>query len=141
MRENDKTKLIFNNYIITKLNYDINKEFDNTQTVPLKMGITPNFREFEDPKSIEVTIDFKLFENSKEYPFYLELSITGFFEIEGEVENEQAKFYKEVNTVTILFPYLRAAISSITSLMNINPVILPPINVIELMKSNKKNPQ
>lgn len=133
MTKNYESKLRFKDYYVTKLNYGLNEDFDDAN-VKLKIEIKPEFK-LEDENIILVELKCNLFEKSKEYPFYLDVSIVGEFEFfdstEIEIEN-----YKKVNTVSILFPYVRAIISNITTLMNVNPVILPTINVINLIEKN-----
>jgi preprotein translocase subunit SecB len=81
-----------------------------------------------------VSISVSIFnENlSVDSPFYLFISLTGEFQFtdNADVDNE---FMIDMNAVAILFPYLRSAVTNITSTANIPPLILPTINVSKLL--------
>jgi len=62
----------------------------------------------------------------------LSVEVWGFFEVIEEAIDKVRQF-AEINSVAILFPYVRALISTITANANIPPVILPPINVAGMM--------
>ena len=61
----------------------------------------------------------------------------GFFEL-NEVEESKKQVYAEQNAVAILFPYLRALITTYTGMANVQPLILPPINVAKYIENKKK---
>ena len=44
----------------------------------------------------------------------------------------------EANAIAIMYPYLRAIVSTYTASANIAPVILPAINVNAMLKRNKE---
>ncbi|KUF32849.1 protein-export chaperone SecB [Lysinibacillus sp. F5] len=69
-------------------------------------------------------------EKFQDVPFAIEVSLVGFFSVEkGKVQ----EYF--VNAVSVLFPYLRAHISTLTSISGIPPVTLPSVNVIKLLES------
>lgn len=137
MNKECESKLKFVDYFVSNLKYSINDDFDDENTVKLKINIIPNFK-LEDDNILIVELTCLLFEKGEEYPFYLELTLVGTFEFNNSTEKE-IENYKKVNTVSILFPYVRAIISNITTLMNVNPVILPTINVVNLIEIQNKN--
>lgn len=71
--------------------------------------------------------------------FFVSATILGIFTLNIPEENKDDEetiinqFYK-INAVAILFPYLRSLISDLTSKGSETPVIIPTINVVELMK-------
>ena len=44
----------------------------------------------------------------------------------------------KVNAAAILYPYVRAAISMLTTLANVPPVVLPPVNFVKLFEESAK---
>lgn len=68
--------------------------------------------------------------------FRLEASVTGLFEeLPGSPLSIQK--FSEIQAAALLFPYLREAITTITSKSPVGPIILPPINVPALLKSGE----
>ena len=124
--------LKFNNYLVNNVTYKRNldynnKNFNNDLTVNIFNNITIN------GNNMEVNLITKIFENSKEknYPFEMIVDISGFFEAKNP-ENFKA------NAIAILYPYIRAIVSTYTAVSNISPLILPPINVNAMLKNNEK---
>lgn len=87
-----------------------------------------------------VTLNIAIFDNAKEnnYPFTMNVSITGVFQTNIEDTNS-IKNFAEINSIAILFPYLRSIVSTYTANANIQPLILPPINVVNMLKENNEN--
>ena len=68
-------------------------------------------------------------------PFEMKVDITGTFETQGE----SPKVF-QANAIAILYPYIRAIVSTYTSAANTQPLILPAINVNAMLeKQNKKD--
>ena len=119
------------NYIEFKLNEPLEKNEKSKLDVNIETKITYNKKEANKfITTIKITIGDK--GKSAKSPFYLSVEVIGFFEVIEE-EIHRVKQFAEINSVAILFPYVRALISTITANANIPPVILPPINVAGMM--------
>ena len=79
--------------------------------------------------SIGVTLD------QEDLPFTSQVSMTGRFLLQGIKNPEQTM---KVNAAAILYPYVRAAISMLTTLANVPPVVLPPVNFVKLFEESVK---
>lgn len=123
-----KSMLIFEKYVVNKVIFERNENYDLGQKPKIEFSITKSVNKIDN--KMEVSINTKVFENAKEnnYPFEMEVQVTGFFEIEGNVKNINF----EPNAVAILYPYIRAIVSTYTANANVNALILPPINVNSL---------
>ncbi len=64
--------------------------------------------------------------------FAIEVSVVGIFSFEEECTTEEKKMLVEINAPAILFPYVRAHISALTSISGIPPIILPTINFAQM---------
>lgn len=136
MKENNAMEITslmqFKGYDVLKLEYKKNIE-EFKADVQFKMA--PSFKksiEILDEKNFNVTLGCKIESNEDEpFPFDMKVVIEGHFYISNVEGNEQLI---NENSLAILFPYLRATISMITSSANINALILPTINIINLFK-------
>ncbi|MCH8533979.1 MAG: protein-export chaperone SecB [Flavobacteriaceae bacterium] len=61
----------------------------------------------------------------------IEIETIGYFSFE-KLDRESLPGFLFVNAPAILFPYLRAYISSLTTLSGIRPIVLPTLNLINL---------
>lgn len=142
----DKAECIlqFVNYSVDEIVFINNSEFDKEET-ELKLKFKHNIKEDDkEAKKYYVNIAMNVYDKDehemKDCPFQLNVSMTGVFKIsnyEGIDDDVINKIVGE-NTIAILFPYLRSLITSITANANINPLILPPVNIISLLENEKK---
>ena len=97
-----------------------------------KFEIKPQFsrtvrRVQENDKVWFLTLEVKV-ESTEEAPkpFNLKVRLVGAFEAE-DVETEEDRHDLVINMTEIVYPYLRAAVSSVTANAFINPLMLPVI--------------
>ncbi len=70
--------------------------------------------------------------------FKSEVHGVGFFEFE-DIKDKNIDSYFYLNAPAILFPYIRAYISSLTALSGFNPITLPTLNLESLKEKLKEN--
>lgn len=136
--------LVFEDYTIERCFFQINDNFNTDDEVSVRPRFHVEHTHMDDNKvsvSLTCIINEKDFSEGGDY-FYLEIKLKGDFIIDDQ--NDRLPEGKEVihdvinlNTVAILFPYLRSAVTNITSIANIEPLILPPINIHRLLGSNE----
>lgn len=124
-----ESSLKFNNYIINNINFRRNIKFQQKEEMPINVSIKSNIK--ENDTRMEVNLEVRIFEQAEEknYPFEMLIDITGFFAI----TNNNEKIDYKPNAVAILYPYVRAIVSTYTANANVPPLILPPINVNKLL--------
>ena len=123
-----KSALIFEKYVVKYINYSINEHFQKEQNLHLDFDFESDVYISEDKNSMTVELKAYIFKKpvDRNYPFEMTVCIKGFFRLE-EAE-EKVDMFKR-NATAILFPYLRAIVSTYTANANILPVILPPVNI------------
>ena len=68
----------------------------------------------------------------------LNLETIGVFTVDKEgVTDDICDHLIKVNTVAIMFPFIRSQISLLTTQPGLEPILLPPININALMDSEK----
>lgn len=68
----------------------------------------------------------------------LNVSITGIFTSNSDITEERFIDMCNVNGAAILFPFLRGAVADISRTCNIQPIIIPVINVVNMLKQRKE---
>lgn len=129
-----KSLLIFNGYKVNEVIFNNNDKFKNEKSgIPFDIKIKSNME--KNGQKMNINLITKVYENAieKNYPFSMTVNITGNFECK---EEKPEMFYK--NAIAIMYPYIRAIVSTYTALANINPLILPPINVNKLIEEQEK---
>ena len=65
----------------------------------------------------------------------LEIVVSGIFEFKADLEPDLKEVIITKNTMAILFPYLRSQVTLLTAQPDIEPVVLPPININALLQN------
>ena len=137
---NIKSTLRFIDYYVDEIEFYNNKFFEE-RTVAIDFSISHEIEYKEDENNtFFVTLTTIIFDDAidNNYPFTMKVSLTGIFEIDNEDIDNINKF-AEVNSIAILFPYLRSIVSTYTANANVQPLILPPINVVNMLKEDNEN--
>ncbi len=130
----NKTGIItFLDYRVNKVEFINNSEY-NGEEVDIDFDMAVELRTAEDGKEMIVVLKTNIFEPTEEkvYPFKMSVEVEGYFKSNFEQEDDDIKKYGK-NAVAILFPYVRALISTFTANANVTPLILPTINVNKLL--------
>jgi len=126
------------NYFVKHISFELNDEFDFSQDSEIQMR--PQFeRKISkiDDDNVKVSLCVHVDNTDGELvPFFVSIEVEGEFCLRAW-EKENNIFIIENNAVAILFPYLRALLTTVTSNANMPPYILPIMNIIELFKQDK----
>lgn len=133
-KEKNNGVISFVDYRVLKTDFILNTDFEESgEPIDIEFDLGHNNEIIDD--QMYVTLALKLFENSKEknYPFEMNIVMEGIFIREDETVN-----FKEFlpNAMAIMFPYIRAMISTITANSNVTSLILPTINIVQYLKEN-----
>ncbi|HEM3702037.1 TPA: protein-export chaperone SecB [Streptococcus suis] len=138
MKEEYLSTLVFENYLVTELSYRQNRKF-NFETDELDVNFDINAK-VQLTNGVESAVTLKVScgeEDNPNCPFLIEVEIIGIFKFDG-IEEDLANMASK-NAIAILFPYVRALVSDLSSRSNVYPQYkLPLMNVAEFIKDNKK---
>ena len=111
-------KLVFDEINFKRLGFSSDKK--------LELNIKSNISQREKDDIYKVTLSI---EGNKPEEYIFEISLTGYFIIVGEVQDELKKVLIRNNAIAILMPYLRSEVSLLTAQPGVDPVVLPPFNI------------
>lgn len=131
-----QSKLIFEDYIVNKVELNNNLNCDS-EKIEVEFDINSEV-EFTNDNEFLLKLSIEIFKDAEKnnYPFNLKIEFVGIFSVE-DVSQEEKMDYAEKNSVAILFPYVRALVTNYTAASNLDPLILPPINVVSYLKNKK----
>lgn len=132
--EKYESTLTFREYVVNKVTFKRNESFvENDEGIPIDLDIIPKTEIMG--KDMNINLIVTVFEQAKEkgYPFEIQVDITGYFNVN---EDNPERFEK--NAIAILYPYIRAIVSTYTSIANTYPLTLPAINVNKLIEDQQK---
>lgn len=114
--------LVFDDIIFKRIGMHSENELEISFSVSIGTNISD-----QDIKKVSVRVTG---EKREEYNF--EIQASGFFSYEGNAEDSII----QQNAVAIVMPYIRSEVSLLTAQPGLEPVVLPPFNIAEMM-SNK----
>jgi preprotein translocase subunit SecB len=135
------SSLKFLNYDVDNILFEKNKKFNQEKVkmdISLKKDINFVEKESDESEKYSVSLEINIFEDPIEnnFPFSLFIKMTGYFNVITKDENMKEELIN-LNSVSILFPYLRSLVSTITANSNISSLIIPPLNINKLIDENK----
>lgn len=126
--------LKFKKYEVNEIYFKKNIAFTpNQEGTPINIKIKP-IVDIKD-NNMNITLNVIIYENAikNNKPFEMKIELTGYFIIEG---SEPERF--KANAIAILYPYVRAIVSTYTANANITPLLLPAINVNKLIEDQEE---
>ncbi len=132
MGQDVKSALYFDDYIVDSISFKNNPKCNEEETF-IDFTVDPQTTVGEDKKSMVVKLTVHIFKDAvkNNYPFEMSVTVEGFYRL--EMQDEDILKY-ERNAIAILYPYIRAIVSNFTATANVNPLILPAINVNKLIE-------
>jgi preprotein translocase subunit SecB len=133
------SKFTFNDYNVENIDFTLNNDYSAKDSIDLDVRFQVEIKLAENNiKEAKVILTAFIFEECKanDYPFSLTLDIAGYFtyDRDSEATEEDVINVCKLNGTTALFPYLRSSISDITRVANVQPLILPLVNIYKLLE-------
>ncbi len=128
------SSLKFVNYIVNNVHFNYNQKQSSEKNLKLTFNFKNITKINKEKNKMEISLSTEIFKDIEDAPFSMSVEIIGFFELEGMGDIS----HYEANAIAIMYPYLRAIISTYTSSANVMPIILPAININAVL-NNKSN--
>lgn len=128
-----KSGFQFDNFIIKRSLFEIKEEVEISD---LSVAFKPSGRIDYDKGLFHLELSVKISDPNEN--FNIEIDSLGFFKFDG-IKKEELSSFLFHNAPALLFPYLRAYISSLTTLSGIQPIVLPTLNLSNLKPELEKN--
>ncbi len=129
-----KAAFSFIHYQFEKIEIDLNKNTSNE----INISFEPKGKFDPNHSTFELIINFVAFNDKPENPF-ISILCKALFEFEQNIEFDDIPSYFYRNSIAIVFPYIRAFVSTVTLQANIPPLILPTMNLSSLEEPLKQN--
>lgn len=114
--------LVFDDIIFKRLGMRSENELEFSFSVSIGTNMSD-----PDVKKVSVRISG---EKREEYSF--EIQASGFFSFEGDANDTII----QQNAVAIVMPYIRSEVSILTAQPGVEPIVLPPFNIVEMMNES-----
>lgn len=132
-------KIKFIDYKVTKVQYELNPDFEwGEDAIDVKFDTEAMKSISEDGTQMIAALKIRIFDDKEaSYPFRMIVQLEGLFQLEDEqVEEDIERYY--ANALSILYPYARAIVSNYTANANVEPLILPTVNIWKMINSQKE---
>lgn len=110
---------------------------DNEPSAKLTLGFDPKGFINKNDLTYQLHLGVKVEDENKSFKIEINAVANYTFENKAELENLNSFFY--INAPALLFPYIRAYISTLTNLSGFEPINLPTLNMTRMGDDLKKN--
>ncbi|MBC2369390.1 hypothetical protein HBP99_12150 [Listeria booriae] len=133
--------ITFEDYTVDNMSYKRNPKFDyKTEEMEIGASFDVEIKISDDDTAAILIFDIGVGGlESERSPFLAKAKVNGFFKYKPDNDEEGVGFQKhmEVNSIAILFPYVRSIIADLTSRSNEFPTcILPTMNVVKTLEES-----
>ena len=127
-----KSNLRVEHYIVDFVEFKNNPDFEGEET---SLEFVPRAEFHVEDNDLLVFLSIDVFRDAVKhnYPFEMSVSVVGYFKISDPEDIEKYK----PNAVAVLFPYVRSIISTYTAVANVNPLILPTVNINKMLSEKE----
>ena len=123
-----KSSLRFLNYVVDSVEFKNNPNFEGEE---IQLRFEPSVEFDIEGDELLVFLSVSVFKDAEKYnsPFEMNVRVVGYFKLYGDGNIEKYK----INAVSVLFPYVRSIITTYTAAANVNPLILPTVNINKML--------
>ncbi len=127
----------FKDYKVNYIKFDLNESFSDRDEIEMEFKLNTEISISKEINEGKVTLISTVFDSAEEnnFPFFLKVSLSGFFRSEEEISKESFIKFLEMSGTATLFPFLRSVITDITRISNIKPLVIPLINICRLREN------
>lgn len=129
----DKAAFSLESYEFEKIFVDYSNNTDD-----IRLDFLPSGTYFTDSGVFRLKLEFIASDEELEEDF-VRIECNAEFEFEEPIEFDSIPRYFYTNCIAIIFPYIRAFISTLTLQANIAPVVLPTLNLSRLAGPLEEN--
>jgi preprotein translocase subunit SecB len=124
-----QVKMKLRAYTVDKMSFMLNKQFrvEPGQKVQIKPIFNREITKVNEQRFVN-TVSVSLTNIEQDTPFYLDVQISGVFDVEDWEDPETNKFVIK-NATEVLYPYLRTIVTTLTANGHVPPYVLPMANV------------
>ena len=134
MKEGTKAQFQFKNFFIKK---SLIEQEEGKPSSDFSIGFEP--RAFINAKQSNFQLHLRVKINDKNNVIKIDIYSIANYQFDQEISKERLNQYFYTNAPAILFPYIRAYISTLTNLSGYKPINLPTLNLTSLREELEKN--
>ena len=120
--------------------YSFSKAELNLKNLPKNATFSLHFSpvgQYDEKTGIfELTLSFKANVTNKKV---VEIECNSIFTFKDPIKLEDIPSYFYPNSIAIVFPYIRSFVSTLTLQANVQPIVLPTMNLMGLQEELRKN--
>jgi preprotein translocase subunit SecB len=133
------TLFSFLGYHVDSMGFERNHQYVPQETIDIEFNISVGVEVNTQERMAIVSLEADVFDNAidQNYPFSIRVKISGGFQTEAEHTEQELANLGELNGTATLFPFLRSIIANLCVQANTPPVMLPLVNVYNLIQQQR----
>jgi len=132
------TQFNLENIILIESRFKRNPDITSEDNLKLKVDFVVNHEVKENKLGVELKVELNAVKGSEKTVKVTALvKMLGIFKF-SEIPEYGLEQFSEINAAAIIFPFVREHLASVSIKAGIPPVLLPPVNFVELYKDQHK---
>jgi preprotein translocase subunit SecB len=119
---------------LLSVQFDLNRNFEPGPDIQVNTSLSLTHDYIDDQNSLRLFM--KVDVSGESAPINISVEMGSLFKLEKKPEADKIGKVAEINCAAIVFPFAREVIADLTRRSGLPPFLLPPVNFIELYKSN-----
>jgi len=124
------SNLFLKNLAFTKI--IVKRDFNLSNNIEINGSFDIDYKKISEN---EINVILKYNAKSSEKNIIIELELQGNFCVYGEVKKDVKEYLLHVNSIAIMFPYLRSQVSIATTQPGLVPIQIPIVNAVNLARA------
>ncbi len=130
----ENTTFQFQDFLVKRSLIELN---DGEPDKSFNIAINPSGKIFSSKSLFQLKLEIKVYDNNE--VINIDLVVLASFVFNANIRKSDLDNYFFVNAPAIVFPYVRAYLSTLTNLSGLKPIILPTLNLTNLKDKLKQN--
>ena len=127
-------KINFVDYRLLSVHFELNRNFEPGPDIQVNTTLTMNHDYLEDKNSLRLFMKVEI--SGEASPLNVFVEMGSLFQFDKKPAALELSKIAEINCAAIVFPFAREVVADLTRRAGLLPFLIPPINFIELYKSN-----
>lgn len=96
----------------------------------VELAVRHSTSQLDDENRVEIKFGLRVTNETQD--FEAKVNFLAIFEVDGDEQFKKAMFTE--NAVAIIFPFVRSYIVQLTAAPGMEPIVLPPLNIVSLLQ-------
>lgn len=139
MKKDRQPGIDFVKIVLEKANLEVNANYSNIEEdINVELSVKVNRKLDKTKKNLIVNLEVALFKETVNPPLRVSVLAAGYFSVKNDEDIESLEGFSRIQAPALIFPFIRETIANLTMRTGNPPLLIPPINILQLIGKSGK---